>query len=97
MKKPHSAPVSFSNLHKEESSLLELSMLLRSAVYVVQTHSGEDGERQEDAGRLYGTFLHIQGQAVPPALSWAGDSTHPGSSFRQFVTEEEDSQMPEFI
>ena len=94
MKKSHSAPVSFSNLHKEESSLVQLSMLLRSAVYAVQTHSGEEGEWQEDSSRLDGTFLHIQGQVVPPALSWAADSTHPGSSFRQLVTEEEDSQMP---
>lgn len=63
MKKSHSAPVSFSNLHKEERSLLELSALLRFAVYVVQTHSREEGEWQEDSGRFYGTFLHIQWQA----------------------------------
>lgn len=62
MKKSHSAPISFSNLHKDECSLLELSALLRSAVYVGQTHSREEGEWQEDSGGLYGTFLHINGR-----------------------------------
>ncbi|XP_054429090.1 conserved oligomeric Golgi complex subunit 1 isoform X2 [Pteronotus mesoamericanus] len=33
-------------------------------------------------------------QVVPPALSRADDPTHPGSLFRQLVSEEEDSSTP---
>ncbi|XP_004432766.1 PREDICTED: conserved oligomeric Golgi complex subunit 1 isoform X1 [Ceratotherium simum simum] len=38
--------------------------------------------------------IETKAQAVPPALSQADDPTHPGSLFRQLVSEEEDSSTP---
>ncbi|CAD7668195.1 unnamed protein product [Nyctereutes procyonoides] len=38
--------------------------------------------------------METKAQVVPPALSRAGDPTHPGSLFRQLVSEEEDASTP---
>ncbi|KAB1265660.1 Conserved oligomeric Golgi complex subunit 1 [Camelus dromedarius] len=38
--------------------------------------------------------IETKAQVVPPALSRADDPAHPGSLFRQLVTEEEDSSTP---
>nr|KAF6455439.1 component of oligomeric golgi complex 1 [Rousettus aegyptiacus] len=41
-----------------------------------------------------GRSIESEAQAVPPALSRADDPTHPGSLFRQLVSEEDDSSTP---
>ncbi|XP_014442273.1 conserved oligomeric Golgi complex subunit 1 [Tupaia chinensis] len=38
--------------------------------------------------------VETKAQVVPPALSRADDLTHPGSLFRQFVNEEDDTSAP---
>lgn len=50
-----------------------------------------EGEQAGGSGWTLRHFLSMPWQVVPPALSRADDPTHPGSLFRQFVSEDEDS------
>ncbi|XP_004693526.1 PREDICTED: conserved oligomeric Golgi complex subunit 1 [Condylura cristata] len=44
--------------------------------------------------KLTSRSIETKAQVTPPALSRAGDPTHPGSLFRQFVSEDEDASAP---